>query len=93
MNIYEIPHNVSKSGSSSSENPQIAAPKIIDFFAAREALRAEARFAAQRKASQARHRAAARQQKHVFDLFEGLMFLLLLMAAAVLGLIAISGFG
>jgi hypothetical protein len=93
MNTYKIPHNVSKSESSRSGNQQIPPAKIIDFFAAREALRSEARFAAQRKASQSRLRAAARQQKIVFDAFENAMFLLLLAASAVLGLLAISGFG
>jgi hypothetical protein len=93
MKIYEIPHNVSKSEFSRSTDQQIPAAKIIDFFAAREALRSEARFIAQRKASQARLRAAARQQKVVFDAFETALFLLLLTASAVLGLLAISGFG
>jgi len=93
MTTYEIPHNVSKSEPSSSGNQQIPAAKIIDFFAAREALRSEARFAAQRKANQARLRALARQEKVVFDAFENALFLLLLAASAVLGLLAISGFG
>jgi hypothetical protein len=35
----------------------------------------------------------ARQEKVVFDAFENALFLLLLAASAVLGLLAISGFG
>jgi hypothetical protein len=67
--------------------------KIIDFFAAREALQSAAR-SADKEAELRRHiRAIARQKKHVCDPFEDLMFLVLLMAAAVLGLLAISGFG
>jgi hypothetical protein len=93
MTIYEIPHQVSKSESNPSENQQIPATKIIDFFAAREALGSEARLTAQTKASLARLRTAARQQKVVFDAFENAMFLLLLTASAVLGLLAIAGFG
>jgi len=93
MTIYEMPHPVSRSKSDPSQNQKIPAAKIIDFFAAREALRSEARFAAQRKASQARLRAAARRQKVVFDAFENALFLLLLAASAVLGLLVISGFG
>jgi hypothetical protein len=93
MTTYELPPNISKSKSSYTENQQIPAAKIIDFFAAREALRSEARFAAQRKAHQARLRAAARQQKVIFDAFENALFLLLLTASAVLGLLAIAGFG
>jgi hypothetical protein len=93
MTIYEIPHRVSRPNSDPCQNQKIPAAKIIDFFAAREALRSEARFAAQRKASQSRLRAAARRQKVVFDAFENALFLLLLTASAVLGLLAIAGFG
>jgi hypothetical protein len=93
MTTYELPPNISKSKASYTENQQIPAAKIIDFFAAREALRSEARFAAQRKAHQARLRAAARQQKVIFDALENALFLLLLTASAVLGLLAIAGFG
>jgi hypothetical protein len=93
MRIYEIPHRASRPNSDLSQNQKIPAAKIIDFFAAREALRSEAKFAAQRKASQARLRAAARRQKVVFDAFENALFLLLLAASAVLGLLVISGFG
>lgn len=90
MTIYQIPHRVSRPNSNPSQNQKIPAAKIIDFFAAREALCSEARFAAQRKA---RLRAAARRQKVVFDAFENALFLLLLTASAVLGLLAIAGFG
>jgi hypothetical protein len=94
MTTYELPHNVSTSKSSHTENQQIPATKVIDFFAAREALRLEAaRFPAQRNAHQARLRAAARRQKAIFDAFENALFLLLLTASAVLGLLAIAGFG
>ena len=93
MIIYDIPQNAPKS--EAGKNQQIPAPKIIDFFAAREALRSEARSAVQRKARQARFRAAAglRNEVRVFDLVEDFLFLLLLIAAAVLGFLAISGFG
>jgi hypothetical protein len=90
MTIYQIPHRVSRPNSDPSQNQKIPAAKIIDFFAAREALCSETRFAAQRKA---RLRAAARRQKVVFDAFENVLFLLLLTASAVLGLLAIAGFG
>jgi hypothetical protein len=93
MTTYELPPDTSKSKSSYTENQQISAAKIVDFFAAREALRSEARVAAQRKAHQARFRAAARRQKAIFDAFENALFLLLLTASAVLGLLAIAGFG
>jgi hypothetical protein len=93
MTTYEIPHDVSKSERSSCGNQQIPAAKIIDFFAAREALRSEARFAAERKINLARLRALARQEKVVFDALENALFLLLLAASAVLGLLMISGFG
>jgi hypothetical protein len=93
MTTYELPHQVSRPNSCPSQNQKIPAAKIIDFFAAREALRSEARFAAQRKASQAELRAKARRQKVIFDAFENALFLLLLTASAVLGLLAISGFG
>jgi hypothetical protein len=93
MTTYQLPPDISKSKSSYTENQQIPAAKIVDFFAAREALRSEARAVAQRKAHQARIRAAARQEKVVFDAFETALFLLLLTASAVLGLLAIAGFG
>jgi hypothetical protein len=93
MTTYQLPPDISKSKSSSTENQQIPAVQIVDFFAAREALRSEARAVAQRKAHQARIRAAARQEKVVFDAFETALFLLLLTASAVLGLLAIAGFG
>jgi hypothetical protein len=93
MTTYEIPRNIPRPRSGTSENQEIPAAKIIDFFAAREALLLEARFAAQMKANRARLRAAAQRQKAVFDAVETGLFLLLLTAAAVLGLLAISGFG
>ncbi len=97
MTVYELPRRVSRPDSGASQNQKIPAAKIIDFFAAREALRSEARFAAQRKASQASLRAAvraaARRQKVIFDALENALFLLLLTASAVLGLLAIAGFG
>ena len=93
MTVYELPRRVSRPDSGASQNQKIPAAKIIDFFAAREALRSEARFAAQRKASQASLRASARREKVVFDALENALFLLLLAASAVLGLLAISGFG
>ena len=93
MTTYEIPRDVSKSERSSGGNQQIPAAKIIDFFAARETLRSEARFATERKINLARLRAMARQEKVVFDALENALFLLLLAASAVLGLLTISGFG
>jgi hypothetical protein len=92
MIIYDIPKNTSKS--EAGDNQQIPAPKIIDFFAAREALRSEAKSAVRIKAHQARDRAAGRPRKqaHVFDLVEDILFFVLI-AAAILGLLAISGFG
>jgi hypothetical protein len=92
MIIYDIPKNASKS--EAEDNQQIPAPKIIDFFAAREALRSEAKSVVQIKAQQARYHAAGRPRKQVrlFDLVEDFLFIVLI-AAAILGLLAISGFG
>jgi hypothetical protein len=67
--------------------------KIIDFFAAREALQSATRAADKEAELRRQIRTIARQNKHVLDPFEDLMFLVLLMAAAVLCLLAIAGFG
>jgi hypothetical protein len=67
--------------------------KIIDFFAAKKALYSKARSASRRAELRARALINSKRQVHLFDPFEDLMFLLLLMAASVLGLLAIAGFG
>jgi hypothetical protein len=91
MIIYDTPKNASKP--EARDNRQIPAPKIIDFFAAREALRSEAKSVVQIKAH-AKYHAAGRPKKQVrlFDLAEDFLFIVLI-AAAILGLLAISGFG
>lgn len=67
--------------------------KIIDFFAAKKALYSKARSASRRSEVRVRASTNCKRQVHLFDPFEDLMFLLLLMAASALGLLAIAGFG
>jgi hypothetical protein len=86
---------VEKSPGSSPENRESSAGKIIDFFAAREALQSDARSAAEQAEFHQQIGAAARDKGsvHLSNPWEDLMLLLLLIAAVVLGLLIISGFG
>lgn len=72
-----------------------ASGKIIDFFAAREALWSEAKSADEQAELQQQIRPETQRKRRVFlsDPWEDVMLLLLLIAAVVLGLLVISGFG
>jgi hypothetical protein len=78
-----------------SESGEISSGKIIDFFAAREALQSEARFVDEQTLLQEQINSATYQKKriHLSDPWEDVMLLMLLVAAIVLGLLVISGFG
>ena len=95
MFTSQPPEKVEKSQGNSPENGECSAGKIIDFFAAREALRSDARSAAEQAEFHQQIRAAARDNRriHLFDPWEDVMLLLLLVAAIILGLLIISGFG
>jgi hypothetical protein len=78
-----------------SESEEISSGKIIDFFAAREALQSEARSVDEQTGLQQQIHSATHQKKRIqlSDPWEDVMLLLLLVAAVVLGLQVISGFG
>ena len=78
-----------------SESGEISSGKIIDFFAAREALQSEARLVDEQAWLQQQINSATYQKKriHLSDPWEDVMLLMLLVAAVVLGLLVISGFG
>jgi len=86
--------DVQKCQGNSPEEGEIPSGKILDFFAAREAMRSDARSAAEQAEFHQQIRAAARDKKriHLFDPWEDVMLLLLLVAAIVLGLLVISVF-
>ncbi len=95
MFTTETSHDTERSRRSSSEKQEISSGKIIDFFAAKETLRSEARSTDKQTELQQQIRAATRQKRriHLSDPWEDAMLLILLMAAVVLGLLVISGFG
>ena len=95
MFTTETSHDTEKSRRSSSEKQEISSGKIIDFFAAKEALRSEATSTDKQTELQQQIRTATRQKRriHLSDPWEDVMLLILLMAAVVLGLLVISGFG
>ena len=95
MLTTETSEDVRKSHGNSPEEGEIPSGKIVDFFAAREAMRSDARSAAEQAEFHQQIRAAARDHRriHLFDPWEDVMLLLLLVAAIVLGLLIISGFG
>jgi hypothetical protein len=96
MPTTETSHDNERSQRSPPEDQGISRGKIIDFFAAREALRSEARSADRQRELQQQIRAAARRQARriqLSDPWENVMLLLLLVAAVALGLLVISGFG
>jgi hypothetical protein len=84
-----------KSQGNPSESGEISSGKIIDFFAASEALQSEARLVDEQAWLQQQINSATYQKKHIHlsDPWEDVMLLLLLVAAVVLGLLVISGFG
>jgi hypothetical protein len=69
--------------------------KIIDFFAAREALWSEARSADEQAERQLQVRAATRQRRrvHLSDHREDILLVLLPIGAVILVILIISGFG
>ena len=79
----------------SPEEGEIPSGKIVDFFAAREAMRSDTRSAAEQAEFHQQIRAATRDNRriHLFDPWEDVMLLLLVVAAIILGLLIISGFG
>jgi hypothetical protein len=79
----------------SAEGADASCGKIIDFFAAKEALRAEAKALEKQMEMQQQIRAAARQRMRVYlpDPWEYIILLLLLVVAVAVGLLVISGFG
>jgi hypothetical protein len=87
--------DVQKCQGNSPEEGEIPPGKIVDFFAAREAMRSDARSAAKQAEFHQQIRAAARDNRriHLFDPWEDVALLLLLVAAIILGLLIISGFG
>ena len=95
MLTSETSEDVQKRQGNCPENREISSGKIIDFFTARAALRSSARSSAEQVEFHQQVRAAARHKKsvHLFDPWEDVMLLLLLIAAVVLGLLVISGFG
>jgi hypothetical protein len=95
MFTSQPPEKVEKSHGNSPENGECSAGKIIDFFAAREALRSDARSAAEQAEFHQQICAATRNKDsvHLSDPWEDFLLLLLLVAAVVLGLLVISGFG
>ncbi len=95
MLTSETSEDVQKCQENSPEEGEIPSGKIVDFFAAREATRSDSRSAAEQAEFHQQIRAAARDKRriHLFDPWEDAMLLLLLVAAMVLGLLIISGFG
>jgi hypothetical protein len=95
MLTNESSEDVHKCQGNTSESGEISSGKIIDFFAAREALQLEARSVDEQTGLQQQIDSATHQKKriHLSDPWEDVMLLMLLVAAIVLGLVVISGFG
>jgi len=87
MLTSETSEDAQKCQGNSPEEGEIPSGKIVDFFVARSAAE-QAEFHQQ-------IRAAARDNRRIplFDPWEDVMLLLLLVAAIALGLLIISGFG
>jgi hypothetical protein len=79
----------------SADGADVSCGKIIDFFAAREALRAEVKALEKQLEIQQQIRVAPRQRirVHLPDPWEHVILFLLLVIAVVVGLLVISGFG
>ncbi len=75
-----------------SESGEISSGKIIDFFAAREALQSEARLVDEQAWLQQQINSATYQKRriHLSDPWEDVMLLMLLVAAVVLGLLVMT---
>jgi hypothetical protein len=95
MLTNETSEDVHKCQGNASESEEISSGKIIDFFAAREALQSEAWSADEQTRLQQQIDSATHQKRriHLSDPWEDIMLLVLLVAAIVLGLLVISGFG
>ena len=95
MLTSETSEDVQKCQGNSPEEGKVRPGKIVDFFAAREAMQSSSRCTAEQAEFHQQIRAAARDKRriHLFDPWEDVMLLLLLVAAIVLGLLIISGFG
>jgi hypothetical protein len=95
MLTNETSQDVHKCQGNPSESGEISSGKIIDFFAAREALQSEARSIDEQTGLQQQIDSATDQKKHIHlsDPWEDVMLLMLLVAAIALGLLVISGFG
>jgi hypothetical protein len=95
MLTSESSEEIEKSQENSSESAESSPGKIIDFFVAREVLRSDARSAAEQAELQRQIEAAVRHKSrvHLYDPWEDILLLLSLIAAVVLGLLVISGFG
>jgi hypothetical protein len=91
----ETSEDVQKCQGNPAESGEISSGKIIDFFTAREALQSEARSVDEQTGLQQQIHTATYQKKpiHLSDPWEDVMLLMLLVAAIVLGLLVISGFG
>jgi hypothetical protein len=95
MLTNETSEDIHKCQGNPSESGEISSGKIIDFFAAREALESEARSIDEQTGLQQQIDSATHRKKriHLSDPWEDVMLLTLLVAAIVLGLLVISGFG
>ena len=95
MLTNETSEDTHKCQGNPSESGEISTGKIIDFFAAKEALQSEARLVDEQTWLQQQINSATYQKKriHLSDPWEDVMLLMLLVAAIVLGLLVISGFG
>ncbi len=95
MLTNETSEDVHKCQGNPPESGEISSGKIIDFFAAREALESEAGSVDEQTGLQQQIDSATPQKKriHLSDPWEDVMLLILLVAAIVLGLLVISGFG
>jgi hypothetical protein len=78
-----------------ADGADVSCGKIIDFFAAKEALRAEVKALEKQLEIQQQIRVAAHQRirVHIPDPWEHVILLVLLVVAVVVGLLVISGFG
>jgi hypothetical protein len=91
----ETSEDAHKCQGNASESGEISSGKIIDFFAAREALKSAAWSVDEQTRLQQQIDSATHQKGriHLSDAWENSMLLMLLVAAVVLGLLVISGFG
>jgi hypothetical protein len=95
MLTNETSEDAHKCQGNASESGEISSGKIIDFFAAREARQSAAWSVDEQNRLQQQIDSATHQKGriHLSDPWEDSMLLMLLVAAVVLGLRVISGFG